>query len=85
MIVVNDLIHPTTILFYRYYSKARKVLQQYQHMASFQGIQNDCNIIVQQLIVKLKHQFRDKEVGNKNNVVICCISGWLVRVDTLIQ
>ncbi|KAI0211197.1 hypothetical protein LSAT2_003992 [Lamellibrachia satsuma] len=49
----------------RYYTKARKVLHQYEHIASFQRIQQDCNIIVQQLSGKLREQFHDKESGTK--------------------
>eukprot|EP00061_Rhincodon_typus_P005053 g24063.t1 len=43
----------------RYYSKARSVLHQYQHMASFQGIQNDCQKIMSDLAQKLREKFRD--------------------------
>ncbi|XP_059499775.1 vacuolar protein sorting-associated protein 51 homolog [Stegostoma tigrinum] len=43
----------------RYYSKARSVLHQYQHMASFQGIQNDCQKIMSDLAHKLREKFRD--------------------------
>ena len=49
---------------YRYYSKARKVLHQYQHIASFQSIQEECNVIVKEMSVTLRGQFRDKEVLN---------------------
>ncbi len=53
----------------RYYMKSRKVLHQYQHMPSFQGIQQDCNQIVEQLRERLREQFRDKDVG----VCVCGI------------
>ncbi|XP_072407060.1 vacuolar protein sorting-associated protein 51 homolog [Chiloscyllium punctatum] len=43
----------------RYYSKARSVLHQYQHMASFHGIQNDCQKIMSDLAQKLREKFRD--------------------------
>ncbi|XP_067877946.1 vacuolar protein sorting-associated protein 51 homolog [Heterodontus francisci] len=43
----------------RYYSKARSVLHQYQHMPSFQGIQNDCQKIMSDLAQKLREKFRD--------------------------
>jgi hypothetical protein len=48
----------------RYYTKAQKVLHQYQHMPSFRSIQQDCNSIVEDLRRRLKEQFRDKEVHN---------------------
>uniref|UniRef100_UPI00398EDEF8 vacuolar protein sorting-associated protein 51 homolog n=1 Tax=Pristiophorus japonicus TaxID=55135 RepID=UPI00398EDEF8 len=43
----------------RYYSKARSVLHQYQHMPSFQGIQDDCQKIMSDLAQKLREKFRD--------------------------
>ncbi|XP_043931749.1 vacuolar protein sorting-associated protein 51 homolog [Protopterus annectens] len=42
----------------RYYGKARCVLYQYQHMPSFQGIQNDCQKIMSELAQKLREKFR---------------------------
>ncbi|XP_077992479.1 vacuolar protein sorting-associated protein 51 homolog [Glandiceps talaboti] len=45
----------------RYYTKARAVLQQYQHMPSFYGIQSDCNEIIAELRTQLREQFRDNE------------------------
>ncbi|XP_060711777.1 vacuolar protein sorting-associated protein 51 homolog [Hemiscyllium ocellatum] len=42
----------------RYYSKARSVLHQYQHMASFHGIQNDCQKIMSDLAQRLREKFR---------------------------
>ncbi|XP_069036441.1 vacuolar protein sorting-associated protein 51 homolog isoform X2 [Lepisosteus oculatus] len=42
-----------------YYSKARSVLRQYQHMPSFRGIQEDCQLIVAQLAERLRQRFRD--------------------------
>ena len=53
---------------FRYYTKARKVLHQYQHMPSFQGIQQDCNVIVAQLSSKLRQQFRDKNVSTDTSI-----------------
>lgn len=46
----------------RYYTKAKKVLLQYQHMPSFQGINEDCAVIVTELQLKLREHFKDKEV-----------------------
>ena len=46
----------------RCYCKASKVLQQYQHMPSFHGIQQDCQLIVQQLRARLKQQFHVRNV-----------------------
>ncbi|XP_060593250.1 vacuolar protein sorting-associated protein 51 homolog [Ruditapes philippinarum] len=45
----------------RYYTKAQRVLHQYQHMPSFQGINSDCSQIIKELRGHLKQQFRDKE------------------------
>lgn len=42
----------------RYYLKAQKVLQQYQHMPSFHGIQEDCNVLINDLKLKLREHFR---------------------------
>ncbi|ELU14198.1 hypothetical protein CAPTEDRAFT_169961 [Capitella teleta] len=44
----------------RYYTKSRKVLHQYQHMPSFQGIQADCQLHVDALREKLRSKFHDK-------------------------
>ncbi|XP_014667495.1 PREDICTED: vacuolar protein sorting-associated protein 51 homolog [Priapulus caudatus] len=44
----------------RYYMKAQKVLLQYQHMPSFQGIQEDSDAIVKELKTKLRQCFRNK-------------------------
>ncbi|ESP00450.1 hypothetical protein LOTGIDRAFT_173187 [Lottia gigantea] len=49
----------------RYYTKAKRVLHQYQHMPSFQGINSDCNIIIEQLSQQLRQQFKDKESSPK--------------------
>ncbi|XP_066466524.1 vacuolar protein sorting-associated protein 51 homolog [Tiliqua scincoides] len=43
----------------RYYSKARSILHQYQHMPSFRGIQDDCQKIMADLAQKLREKFRD--------------------------
>ncbi|XP_078058912.1 vacuolar protein sorting-associated protein 51 homolog [Mustelus asterias] len=50
----------------RYYSKARSVLHQYQHMPSFQGIQNDCQKIMSDLAQKLREKFRDSGSSAKD-------------------
>lgn len=42
----------------RYYSKARSILHQYQHMPSFRGIQDDCQKIMADLAQKLRVKFR---------------------------
>lgn len=44
------------------YIHAQRVLQQYGNMASFQGIQHDCEAIVEELKQKLRDQFKSKEV-----------------------
>ena len=46
----------------RYYTKARDVLHQYQHMSSFRDIQQDCEVIVKDLRDRLKDHFRDPKV-----------------------
>ncbi|CAM5154845.1 unnamed protein product [Natator depressus] len=50
----------------RYYSKARSILHQYQHMPSFQGIQDDCQKIMASLAQKLREKFRDGGSGAKD-------------------
>ncbi len=52
---------PSTDIF-RYYTKARDVLHQYQHMSSFRDIQQDCEVIVKDLRDCLKDHFRDPKV-----------------------
>lgn len=49
----------------RYYLKAQKVLHQYEHMPSFHGIQMDCDVLVNQLKVKLREQFKSKDASPK--------------------
>uniref|UniRef100_A0A8C1TCW0 Vacuolar protein sorting-associated protein 51 homolog n=1 Tax=Cyprinus carpio TaxID=7962 RepID=A0A8C1TCW0_CYPCA len=39
--------------------RARCVLQQYSHMPSFRGIQDDCHVIMEQLAQQLRQKFRD--------------------------
>ncbi|XP_053133876.1 vacuolar protein sorting-associated protein 51 homolog isoform X2 [Hemicordylus capensis] len=50
----------------RYYSKARSILHQYQHMPSFRGIQDDCQKIMAGLAQKLREKFRDGASGAKD-------------------
>ena len=45
----------------RTYSKAHRVLEQYQHMPSFHGIQRDCSEIVTKLKAALKSRLDDPE------------------------
>ncbi|KAG1700935.1 Vacuolar protein sorting-associated protein 51 [Nymphon striatum] len=52
-----------------YYTKAQKVLKQYQHMPSFHGIQNDCDTIIDELKNKLRQQFKAKEAAPKQIAV----------------
>ena len=47
---------------FRYYTKARDVLHQYQNMSSFRDIQQDCEVIVKDLRDCLKDHFRDPKV-----------------------
>ncbi|KAG7282715.1 hypothetical protein CRUP_017641 [Coryphaenoides rupestris] len=39
--------------------RARCVLQQYSHLPSFKGIQDDCHLIMEDLAQELRHKFRD--------------------------
>ncbi|XP_069750367.1 vacuolar protein sorting-associated protein 51 homolog isoform X1 [Narcine bancroftii] len=55
----------------RYYSKARTVLVQYQHMPSFQGIHDDCRKIMSNLAHKLRIQFRDS--GSSAKALAECV------------
>jgi hypothetical protein len=56
------------------YIHAQRVLQQYGNMASFQGIQTECEAIVEELKQKLRDQFKSKEV-----VVKCCVLMKLIQ------
>ncbi|XP_052828985.1 vacuolar protein sorting-associated protein 51 homolog [Octopus bimaculoides] len=46
-----------------YYTKAEKVLIQYNHMPSFKRIHEDCLVIVDELCQKLKEKFQEKDVN----------------------
>uniref|UniRef100_UPI00358F659C vacuolar protein sorting-associated protein 51 homolog n=1 Tax=Myxine glutinosa TaxID=7769 RepID=UPI00358F659C len=46
----------------RYYIRAQDVLQQYKHMPSFHGIQDDCEVIVAKLALSLRSRFQDRDV-----------------------
>uniref|UniRef100_H2YB87 Vacuolar protein sorting-associated protein 51 homolog n=1 Tax=Ciona savignyi TaxID=51511 RepID=H2YB87_CIOSA len=43
-----------------YYMKTKSVLQHYQHMESFSGIERECIAIINEIISKLKQTFHDK-------------------------
>jgi hypothetical protein len=47
------------------YIHAQRFLQQYGNMASFQGIQGECEAIVKELRQRLRDQFKSKEVALK--------------------
>lgn len=49
------------LLLIRTYTKAHRVLQQYQHMPSFHGIQEDCTAIVNRLKSILKKRLNDQQ------------------------
>lgn len=57
---------PTWFVNFRTYIKARKVLCQYQHMPSFNAIQQDCAVIVRELKTILKTTLDDPKVS------VCC-------------
>ncbi|CAK8690046.1 unnamed protein product [Clavelina lepadiformis] len=44
-----------------YYLRTKTVLQHYQHMESFSGIEQDCSKIVAEIITELKKTFYDKD------------------------
>ncbi|XP_044726540.1 vacuolar protein sorting-associated protein 51 homolog [Chrysoperla carnea] len=48
------------------YMQAQRVLQQYGNMSSFQGIQEDCNIILIELKQKLRDQFKSNHATAKD-------------------
>ena len=60
--------HTHTPHTHRTYSRARRVLEQYQHMPSFHGIQRDCSAIVDKLIITLKQRM-DNEKASTATVV----------------
>nr|XP_045006685.1 vacuolar protein sorting-associated protein 51 homolog isoform X2 [Jaculus jaculus] len=47
----------------RYQSRARAVLQQYQHLPSFRAIQDDCQVITAGLAQQLRQRFREGGSG----------------------
>ncbi|XP_047119520.1 vacuolar protein sorting-associated protein 51 homolog [Schistocerca piceifrons] len=47
------------------YIHAQRVLRQYGDMASFHGIQSDCEVIVEELKTHLRGQFRSKDASPK--------------------
>uniref|UniRef100_A0A0L8GS18 Vacuolar protein sorting-associated protein 51 homolog n=1 Tax=Octopus bimaculoides TaxID=37653 RepID=A0A0L8GS18_OCTBM len=51
----------TPALVVKYYTKAEKVLIQYNHMPSFKRIHEDCLVIVDELCQKLKEKFQEKD------------------------
>ena len=55
---IVQLVFPT-----RTYVKASRVLEQYQHMPSFSGIQSDCQSIVARLKAVLKKRLDDPNVS----------------------
>jgi hypothetical protein len=48
-----------------YYTKAQKILEQYKHLPSFHGIQNDCIKIINELKTKLKERLDDQQSNPK--------------------
>ncbi|XP_062341657.1 vacuolar protein sorting-associated protein 51 homolog [Osmerus eperlanus] len=46
--------------------RARCVLQQYSHMPSFRGIQDDCHAIMDKLALELRQKFRDGGSSSKD-------------------
>ncbi|XP_077596604.1 vacuolar protein sorting-associated protein 51 homolog [Stigmatopora nigra] len=42
-----------------FHQRARCVLQQYSHLPSFKGIQDDCHAIMEKLAMELRQKFRD--------------------------
>lgn len=48
------------------YIHAQRVLERYGNMASFQGIQKDCEMILGDLKQRLRDQFKNKEASAKD-------------------
>lgn len=46
--------------------RARCVLQQYSHLPSFKGIQDDCHVIIDKLAQELRQKFRDGGSSSKD-------------------
>ncbi|XP_017267984.1 vacuolar protein sorting-associated protein 51 homolog [Kryptolebias marmoratus] len=49
-----------------FHRRARCVLQQYSHLPSFKGIQDDCHAIMEKLAQKLRQKFRDGGTSAKD-------------------
>ena len=47
----------------RYYTKASKLLDQYQHLQSFAGIRRDCEKIIRDLSKTLQARLHEPQVG----------------------
>ena len=60
----------------RTYVKARRVLDQYQHMPSFHSIQQDCAAIVGELKTVLKARLDDQKVCM---FIPCCWECWEIK------
>ena len=54
--------------------KAQSVLEQYQHLPSFHGIQEDCDKIVGELKAVLKARLDDNEVGVSRATPPCVVT-----------
>lgn len=52
----------------KFYVRAQRVLDQYQHVASFSGIKGDCDDIMHALRLQLKTQLTNKETSPKDMV-----------------
>uniref|UniRef100_A0A672K082 Vacuolar protein sorting-associated protein 51 homolog n=1 Tax=Sinocyclocheilus grahami TaxID=75366 RepID=A0A672K082_SINGR len=60
--------------------RARCVLQQYSHMPSFRGIQDDCHVIMEQLAHQLRQKFRSVDGGSSAKDLSECVE-LLLQLD----
>uniref|UniRef100_A0A8C2EXR2 Vacuolar protein sorting-associated protein 51 homolog n=1 Tax=Cyprinus carpio TaxID=7962 RepID=A0A8C2EXR2_CYPCA len=60
--------------------RARCVLQQYSHMPSFRGIQDDCHVIMEQLAQQLRQKFRSVDGGSSAKDLSECVE-LLLQLD----
>ena len=51
---------------FRYYLKAKSVLEKYKEMPSFHGIHSDCELIVGKLTQCLKEKLRETSVSENS-------------------
>lgn len=55
----------------KFYVRAQRVLDQYKHVASFQGIRGDCDQIMIELKAQLKNKMMDQESSSPQDMAQC--------------